>query len=125
VLVACGGREHCPEGVKAPAVVGRAARRAAALLHDRNARFGMYVRTTRLRAASLVGGDINAPDRPVYLVVLRGRFGGGRFLPGKLADFTVDVHSGRLLDVGTSNRLPPLSPLGRVRSFRLRDCATS
>ena len=80
------------------------------------------MRTTRSRATSLVGGNVNAPDQPVYLVVLKGHFGGGRFRPGHLADFTVNARSGRLLDVGTSNLLPSLSPLGRLHNFRLGDC---
>jgi hypothetical protein len=121
-LAACGGGEHCRAGSRPPALVERAARHAAELLHDSSARTGKYVRTTRQSATSLVGGDVNAPDRPVYLVVLSGHFGGGRFLPGRLADFTVDVHTGRVLDIGTSNLLPSLSPLGRAHHFRLADC---
>jgi hypothetical protein len=93
-----------------------------ALLHGRDVTSGKYVRTTRSSAASQVGGDVDAPDVGVYLVVLAGDFGGGRFLRGKLADFTVSVKTGRLLDLGTSNFLPPIAPLGRVHRFRLRDC---
>ena len=107
-----------------PPVVERASIDVAKLLHERSPTSGKFVRTTQQQAASLVGGSMENPNRPVYLVILSGHFKAKRFLPGTLADFTVDARSGKLVDIGTSNLLPSISPLGRVRYFRLRDCAS-
>jgi hypothetical protein len=123
VLVACGG-EHagCTDGTGAPAVVLDASRRAAMRLGDSAPETGKYVRTTRDRAAGLVGGPVNAAATPVYLMVLAGDFDGRSHRAGRLADFTVERRSGKLLDLGTSNLLPELSPLGRVSRFRPARC---
>jgi hypothetical protein len=123
LLVACaGGHAGCTDGTGAPAVVLDASRRAAMRLGDSAPETGKYVRTTRDRAAGLVGGPVNAAATPVYLVVLAGDFDGRSHRAGRLADFTVERRSGKLLDLGTSNLLPELSPLGRVSRFRPARC---
>jgi hypothetical protein len=123
VLVACGGgHAGCTDGTGAPAVVLDASRRAAMRLGDSAPETGKYVRTTRDRAAGLVGGPVNAAATPVYLVVLAGDFDGRSHRAGRLADFTVERRSGKLLDLGTSNLLPELSPLGQVSRFRPARC---
>jgi hypothetical protein len=123
VLAACGGgHAGCTDGTGAPAVVLDASRRAAMRLGDSAPESGKYVRTTRDRAAGLVGGPVNAAATPVYLVVLAGDFDGRSGRAGRLADFTVERRSGKLLDLGTSNLLPELSPLGRVSRFRPASC---
>jgi hypothetical protein len=121
-LTGCGGHARCTGGSGAPKVALDASRRAAARLADAAPSAAKYVRTTRERAAELVGGAVNAPDVQVYLVILTGHFGGKGVKPGRYADFTVDRRSGKLLDIGTSNLLPALSPLGRVRPFRPSRC---
>jgi hypothetical protein len=123
VLVACGGgHAGCTDRTGAPAVVLDASRRAAMRLGDSAPETGKYVRTTRDRAAGLVGGPVNAAATPVYLVVLAGDFDGRSHRAGRLADFTVERQSGKLLDLGTSNLLPELSPLGQVSRFRPARC---
>jgi hypothetical protein len=80
--------------------------RAATKLGDPEPTDGVVVPSTR-RLAELVDVDTNEADIPVYFVLVRGAFKGGRILT-----LTIDPRTDRSIDTGLVGAMPDVSAIG-------------
>jgi hypothetical protein len=114
-------RRH--RGGRVPIAVYALARYQAAANGDGHPTALRWVKTTRQRAVSSQSGDrVDSPRRPVYFVVLHGRFvdknayylgAAARAPKGTVLSFTIDRRSTQVLDFALGNRNPNYSKLGR------------
>jgi hypothetical protein len=119
-------------GSRVPIAVYVLARRQAAANGDRHPTTLQWVKTTRQLAVSSQSNDrVDSPSRPVYFVVLDGRFvdknayylgvgpkGSDANAPeGTVLSFTIDIKSGQILDFALANRNPDYSKIGHPHPF--------
>jgi hypothetical protein len=104
--------------VRVPTLVFVLALRQAAANGDRHPTAVQWLATTRQLAVSSQSGDhVASPRRPVYFVVVHGRFGGVNAAKGTVLSFTIDRETGLILDFALANRNPDYARLGRPHRF--------